>query len=66
MKRTLCLFLALILAVGICFSAPVTITASAADSVSYVDYTWSEESKTLSNETKSVDTYTEITSTTSE
>ncbi len=30
MKRTLCLFLALILAVGICFSAPVTITASAA------------------------------------
>ena len=31
MKRTLCLFLALILAVGICFSAPVTITASAAE-----------------------------------
>ncbi len=30
MKRTLCLFCALILAVGICFSAPVTITASAA------------------------------------
>ncbi|MBR2876724.1 MAG: leucine-rich repeat protein [Clostridia bacterium] len=66
MKRTLCLFLALILAVGICFSAPVTITASAADSVSYVDYTWDEESKTLSSETKSVDTYTEITSTTTE
>ncbi|MBQ4103544.1 MAG: leucine-rich repeat protein, partial [Clostridia bacterium] len=34
MKRTLCLFLALILAVGICFSAPVTITASAAEAVS--------------------------------
>ncbi|MBR3789616.1 MAG: leucine-rich repeat domain-containing protein, partial [Clostridia bacterium] len=33
MKRTLCLFLALILAVGICFSAPVTITASAAEAV---------------------------------
>jgi len=31
MKRTLCLFLALILAVGICFSAPVTITAFAAE-----------------------------------
>ncbi len=31
MKRTLCLFLALILAVGICFSAPVTITASATE-----------------------------------
>ncbi len=29
MKRMLCLFLSLILAVGICFSAPVTITASA-------------------------------------
>ena len=34
MKRTLCLFLALILAVGICFSAPVTITASAAEALS--------------------------------
>ena len=34
MKRMLCLFLALILAVGICFSAPVTITASAAEAVS--------------------------------
>ncbi len=33
MKRTLCLFCALILAVGICFSAPVTITASAAEAV---------------------------------
>ncbi len=33
MKRTLCLFLALILAVGICFSAPVTITASAANDI---------------------------------
>ncbi|MBE6752636.1 MAG: hypothetical protein E7556_08950, partial [Ruminococcaceae bacterium] len=33
MKRTLCLFLALIFAVGICFSAPVTITASAAEAV---------------------------------
>lgn len=44
-----------------------SLTASAAaNSVSYVDYTWSEESKTLSSETKSVDTYTEITSTTTE
>ena len=38
MKRTLCLFLALILAVGICFSAPVTITASAATAESDFEY----------------------------
>ncbi len=38
MKRTLCLFLALILAVGICFSAPVTITASAAAAESDFEY----------------------------
>ena len=36
MKRTLCLFLALILAVGICFSAPVTITASAAEAADII------------------------------
>jgi hypothetical protein len=37
MKRFLCLFLALVFAVGICFSAPVTITASATEGESQID-----------------------------
>lgn len=43
-----------------------SLTAGAAEAVSYVDYIWSEESKTLLSETKSIDTYTEITTTTTE
>lgn len=61
-KRFLGVLLILTMIIGL---LPVTASA-AANSVSYVDYTWSEESKTLSSETKSVDTYTEITSTTTE
>ena len=61
-KRFLGVLLTLTMIIGL---LPVTASA-AANSVSYVDYTWNEESKTLSSETKSVDTYTEITSTTTE
>ncbi len=61
------LSIALCLALVMSYVPTVSITAgAAANSVSYVDYTWNEESKTLSSETKSVDTYTEITSTTTE
>ena len=49
-----------------CSGADRAVGYAEGDSVSYVDYTWNEESKTLSSETKSVDTYTEITSTTTE
>ena len=65
MKRTLCLFLALILAVGICFSAPVTITASAAFTLEsgtehtvgavYIDSTTGVKFKITDIETKQVE-----------
>ena len=49
------LVLALVMMVSLLGLFSLTASA-AANSVSYVDYTWSEESKTLSSETKSVDT----------
>ena len=65
MKRMLCLFLALILVVGICFSSPVTITASAAFTLEsgtehtvgavYIDSTTGVKFKITDIETKQVE-----------
>lgn len=57
-KRIVSIALVLFLVVG------MPAEAKAADSVSYVDYTWNEETQTLTSEAKTVTDYTIVTETT--
>ena len=58
MKKRL---LSLLCALALCLSL-LPGTALAADSVSYVEYSWNEERSTLTSETRSVSDYTTVTS----
>lgn len=59
MKRRI---LSLFCVLALCLTLLPPITASAADSVSYVEYSWNEGTSTLTPETKSVSGYTTVTS----
>ncbi len=63
-KRIASIALVLFMVVGLVPTMPVEVQA--ANGVSYVDYTWNEETQTLSSTNKSIDTYTVVTSSTTE